>query len=278
MSALVIWSARRAEWLPCPADEITWLDRTMLSDGRDPSLHRPPRCPGLRFVHHRWELFSRDTTHQVYVAPFIPGTAQDYRDVQKSAMHTLPVARAALEAQPTRLEAGAWLIGVGKWVLPICVDVTLDGRDSPTVPVDAGLPATQDVSVYVAAVAALTPPVPDAVKRVARYFERNQDARLAMAYYFGEFIQGEFAPHSVAIADVAIALDLSNESAVSEYKKELQRRIWNEQGHQRELSEFLLLHGLLTQSDLDEAMRAVAANAASGRSELARKRLRYRAR
>src|SRR5207302_618487 len=116
------------------------------------------------FVHHRWELFSRDPTHQVYLAPFIPGTAQDYRDVQKSARHTLPVARSALEAQPTRLDAGAWLIGVGKWVLPICVDVALDDRDSPTVPVDAS-PPTQDVSAHVAASAALTQPVPDAVER-----------------------------------------------------------------------------------------------------------------
>lgn len=275
-SALVIWSARRGEWLPCVPDEITWLDRTLLSDGRDQSLHRPPRCPGLRFVHHRWELFSRDTTHQVYLAPFIAGTKQDYHDVRQSAQHTLPVARAALEAQPARLDAGAWLVGVGKWVLPICVDVTPDGRDNPTVPVDASMPATRDISVHVAAAAAQIQPVPDAVERVAGYFKRNQAARLAMAYYFQEFIRGEFAPHAAPIADVAVALDLSNEAAVSEYKKELQRRIWNEQGHQRELSEFLLLHGLLTDSDLDEAIRTAAQNAASGRAEQARQRLRYR--
>ena len=41
----------------------------MLSGNEDLTLHRAPRCAGLRYVHHRWELFSRDTTYRVYLAP-----------------------------------------------------------------------------------------------------------------------------------------------------------------------------------------------------------------
>ena len=37
-------------------------------------MHRAPRCAGLRYVHHRWELFSRDTTYRVYLAPQSPET------------------------------------------------------------------------------------------------------------------------------------------------------------------------------------------------------------
>jgi hypothetical protein len=275
MSELVVWSAGRGEWVSRPADEITWLDRALLSGGQDRSLHRPPRCPGLRYVHHRWELFSRDPTHPVYVAPFVPGAAPDHLAVQAAARYVLPAAKAALEAQPARLEAGSWLISIGKRVLPVCIDVAHDGRDSPTVPVGDGLPATYDMDWVSEAPSPAASAVPDAVSRVASYFTRNPTACLAMAYYYQDFISGGFAPQAVPVAQVAVALDLSSEAAASEYKKELQRRIWNEQGHQRELGEFLLAHGLITQADLSRALQLAAANEASGRTELARERLRY---
>jgi hypothetical protein len=78
------------------------------------------------------------------------------------------------------------------------------------------------------------------------------------------------------MTEVAIALDLSGEGAVSDYKKELQRRIWNEQRHQRELPEFLLAGGLITAADLERAKKLAVDNERSGKSETARKRLRYR--
>ena len=65
---LFLWSEARDEWLSCAPDEITWLDRRILSANEDLTLHRAPRCAGLRYVHHRWELFSRDTTYRVYLA------------------------------------------------------------------------------------------------------------------------------------------------------------------------------------------------------------------
>lgn len=67
-SRLYLWSDARGEWANCPPDEITWLDRGRLSDNEDLTLHRAPRCAGFRYVHHHWELFSRDTTYQVYLA------------------------------------------------------------------------------------------------------------------------------------------------------------------------------------------------------------------
>src|SRR6202043_2779548 len=54
-------------------------------------------------------------------------------------------------------------------------------------------------------------PGEDAVARVRGYFERNATARLAMAYYYQEYILGLAAPQTVPMMNVVIALDLSGE-------------------------------------------------------------------
>src|SRR5579864_4058837 len=115
---LFLWSAARGEWVSCRPDEITWLDRRLLSGDEDLTLHRAPRCAGLRYVHRRWELFSRDTTYRVYLAPRPPGTPKtpetprtpetpktpgtpaDAEAVRRTACHVLPVAPARYEALP----------------------------------------------------------------------------------------------------------------------------------------------------------------------------------
>lgn len=275
VAGLAVWSGESRTWVSRPADEITWLDRNLMSGGEDRSLHRPPRCPAFRYVHHRWELFSRDVTHTVYVAPYTPGTTPDHQAVEAAAQYVLPAAQVALEARPVRLDAGIWLISVGKWVLPVNIDVAPDGRDHGTVPPGGGLPTTPNPDREHRSPAPGKPAVPDAVPQVARYFQRNPTACMAMAYYYREFIQGGLAPSAVPMAEVAIALDLSGEGAVSEYKKELQRRIWGETGHQRELGEFLFSNSLIAQADLERAVKVAAANETSGRTELARERLRY---
>ena len=122
---LVIWSPGQRTWLDCPPDEITWLDRNLLSVGKDATLHRAPRCA---------ELFSRDTSYKVYLAPRAADAAADYQAVQAAAQHVLPVVPAPYETLPVRLDEGSWLVSVGKWVLQLCVDVPVDRRDQPTVP------------------------------------------------------------------------------------------------------------------------------------------------
>jgi hypothetical protein len=274
MSELVIWSAAAAGWHRCPPDEITWLDRGLLSGGRDLTLHRSPRCPGLRHVQHRWELFSRDVSHLVYAAPTAAGTVPDHREVEAAARFVLPLAHGAFEPKPARLGAGAWLISVGTWVLPVRVSAAPGDRDWPTSPAADDLPGTYEIRRPGHAPARRTPPEADALPRVARYFQRNPTACLAMAYYYQDFISGGLGPQPRPMDSVIVALDL-NKGAVSEYKKELQRHIWNEQGHQRELGEFLLVNGLIGPADLGRALQAAAANEAAGRTRLARDRLRY---
>jgi hypothetical protein len=80
----------------------------------------------------------------------------------------------------------------------------------------------------------------------------------------------------VPMMDVVLALNLSGEGAVSDYKKLLQGFIWKERGHARDLASFLLSSGLLTLADLDQARQAAVANERSGVREMARQRLRYR--
>ena len=116
----------------------------------------------------------------------------------------------------------------------------------------------------------------DAVARVRGYFQRNATARLTMAYYYQEFILGLPAPQTVPMMNVVIALNLSGEGAVSDYKKLLQGFIWSERGHARDLAGFLLANGLLTPAELDEAKQVVAGNERDGVCEMARQRLQYR--
>jgi hypothetical protein len=275
---LSIWSSVRDEWVSCPPDEITWLDRDLVSRNQDLTLHRAPRCAGLRYVHHRWELFSRDTTYRVYLAPHAGGPAPPAEAVQRAARHVLPVAPAHYEALPVVLEEGTWLISIGTWVLPLRLEVTARPRTRPAEPHSDRQPPTQDGRVLARASASRAGDTPgeSAVAHVRSYFERNATARMAMAYYYQEYILGLPAPHTTAMMDVVIALNLSGEGAVSDYKKLLQGFIWKERGHARDLADFLLANGLLTPVDLDQARQVAADNERSGICEMARQRLRYR--
>jgi hypothetical protein len=273
----------------CARDEITWLDRALLSGNRDLTLHRSPRCAGLRYVHHRWELFSRDSSYPVYLAPHPAPTntapthtgsaALDARGVQQAAQHILPVAPALhYETLPIVLEAGTWLVSVGNWVLPLRLELAAQGSQEPAEPGQDEQPVT--VEKPVPPNGTLTrrgsPPRPDAAQRAQTYLQRNTAARMAMAFHYQEYILGRPAPQPVPMMDVVVALDLSGEGAVSDYKKLLQDLIWKEAGHQRELAEFLLRQGLLTLADLQQARKLAADNERSGRSEQARRRLKYR--
>jgi hypothetical protein len=275
---LFIWSPARGEWAGCPSDEITWLDRGLLSANNDVTLHRAPRCAGIRYVHHRWELFSRDATYRVYLAPHPGGSVPGADAVQRSARHVLPAAPAHYEALPIVLEQGSWLVSIGSWVLPLRLDGPPAPRRGPATAPGDEQPRTRDSTVLRKASLARQagPAGDDAVAHVRGYFERNATARLAMAYYYQEYILGRPAPHPVQMMDVVIALDLTGEGAVSDYKKLLQGFIWKERGHARDLADFLLSHALLTPADLDEARRVAADNERSGVCERARQRLRYR--
>jgi hypothetical protein len=267
---LFLWSVASGTWVSCPPDEITWLDRRTLSGDEDVTLHRAPRCAGLRYVHHRWELFSRDTTYRVYLAPDTDGEAPpDAKDVQRTAVHVLPVAPAHYEALPVTLAEGSWMVSVGARVVRLRLEL-------PAIPpADPALPGgeTTKAGTIVHREGA---PGEEAVARVRGYFDRNTTARLAMAFYYQEFIRGRPAPQTVPMMDVVIALDLSGEGAISDYKKLLQGFIWKERGHARHLADFLLGNGLLTPADLDEARQVAAANERNGVCEMARRRLQYR--
>jgi hypothetical protein len=275
-SRLFLLAAAGGEWKNCPPDEIAWLDRGTLSGNADLALHRAPRCPGFRYVHHRWELFSRDTTHPVYLAPDGTGLrdrmTRSAADVQRTACHVLPVATTGYEPLPVTLDEGSWLVSVGGWVVRLRLDAAPRPRADPAVPVDDAQLTTKAVEIGRPDGA----PGREAVARVRGYFQRNATARLTMAYYYQEFILGLPAAQTVPMMNVVIALNLSGEGAVSDYKKLLQGFIWSERGHARDLAGFMLAHGLLTAADLDEARRTAADNERDGVCEMARQRLQYR--
>jgi hypothetical protein len=272
---LFLWSVASDTQVSCPPDEITWLDRRTLSNDEDVTLHRAPRCAGLRYVHHRWELFSRDTTYRVYLAPD-PGPDDgggawpDAKDVQRTAVHVLPVAPAHYEALPVTLAEGSWLVSVGARVVRLRLELPVRPLTDPQ-PLPVGETTKAGTIVHRDGA-----PGEEAVARVRGYFEKNTTARLAMAFYYQEFIRGLPAPQTVPMMDVVIALNLSGEGAVSDYKKLLQGFIWKERGHARHLADFLLGNSLLTPADLDEARRVAAANERNGVCEMARRRLQYR--
>jgi hypothetical protein len=271
---LLIWPPDGRGWVSCPTDEITWLDRGLLSGNRDLTLHRPPRCAGLRYVHRQWELFSRDSTHEVYLAPHEDETPLDHQAVQASARHILPMAPAQhYETLPIVLEDGSWLVSVGSWVVPLRLEAAERGGPPPPLTLAAEQPPTMEERVQRPGRG--TPPRPEAVADVRAYFDRNETARMAMAFHYQEYILARPGPQPVPMTDVAVALDLSGEGAVSDYKKLLQDLIWAERGHPRELPQFLLANGLLTRADLELARKTALDNERSGKSELTRRRLQY---
>jgi len=277
---LLVWPPGRGTWVDCPADEITWLDRGLLSGDRDLTLHRAPRCAGLRYVHRQWELFSRDTTHEVYLAPHEDETPLEHEAVEAAARHVLPVAPAQhYETLPVVLEDGGWLVSVGTWVLPLRLEAPAPAhhRGRPSAEHGREQPPTQEEEARAGGLATRrsSPRRPEAVADVRAYFDRNGTARMAMAFHYREYILGLPAPQPVPMTEVAIAFDLSGEGAVSDYKKLLQDLIWKERGHPRELAEFLLANGLLTRADLELARKIAMANERSGKSELTRQRLQY---
>ena len=272
---LFLWSTARDEWASCPPDEITWLDRSTLSDNEDLTLHRAPRCAGLRHVQHRWELFSRDVSYQVYLAPDTAGEPLSAEAVRRSARHVLPAAAESYEARPVVLDQGLWVVSVAAWVLRLRLDMPTGAGVDAAEP-DGDQEAVTRANELMRRRAAGGATREDAVARVRGYFERNATARLALAYYYQEFILGFSPPQTVPMLDVVIAIDLSGEGAVSDYKKLLQGFIWKERGHARDLADFLLANALLTPADLDDARQAAAENERSGVCEMARQRLQYR--
>lgn len=267
---LFLWSAKRGDWSDCPREEITWLDRSLLSGGEDLTLHRAPRCAGVRYVHHRWELFSRDTSHRVYLAPDASGPIPDPEIVRRTACDVLPVAPEHYESVPVAIEGGLWLVSVGAWVVRLRHQAPERSRAEPARGDSGAITREREFARRGG------PAGEDAVARVRSYFQRNTTARLAMAYYYEEFLLGRPAPQPVPMMNVVIALDLSGEGAVSDYKKLLQGFIWQERGHARDLAGFLLGNGLLTPADLDQARRVAEENERAGICEQARLRLQYR--
>ena len=274
---LFLWSTARDEWVSCPPDEITWLDRGTLSDNEDLTLHRAPRCAGLRYVQHRWELFSRDTSYQVFLAPLPAGAGASLsaEAVRRTARHVLPAAPESYEARPVVLEPGSWAVSVAGWVLRLRLEMPTEARVDEVEP-DSGQQAVTVGNTVTRRGSVAGATRKDAVERVRGYFERNATARLAMAYYYQEFILGFSPPQTVPMLDVVIALNLSGEGAVSDYKKLLQGFIWSERGHARDLTGFLLTNGLLTLADLNEARLVAEKNERDGVCDMARQRLRYR--
>jgi hypothetical protein len=272
---LFLWSTACDEWLGCPPDEITWLDRSTLSDNEDLTLHRAPRCAGLRHVQHRWELFSRDATYQVYLAPVTAGAPLSPEAVRRGARHVLPTAAESYEARPVVLDQGLWVVSVAAWVLRLRLDMPTEAGVDAAGP-DGDQEAVTRANELVRQRAVGGAIRKDAVARVRGYFERNATARLALAYYYQEFILGFSTPQTVPMLNVVIALNLSGEGAVSDYKKLLQGFIWSERGHARDLTGFLLANGLLTSAHLNEARLLAEQNERDGVCETARRRLRYR--
>lgn len=112
------------------AGQIAWLDRTLLSEGKDFSLHQAPRCAGVRYVYGGWELFSLDPDHEVYLTPYEDGIPlAPYEDgippnpqaLRAAARHVLSAVSAKGEPRPIVLGDEYWLVSVGDWTLELSV-------------------------------------------------------------------------------------------------------------------------------------------------------------
>jgi hypothetical protein len=280
---LVIWSPAGGRYVYCSRDEITWLGRMVLSAGQDRNLHRGIVCAGLRYVARRWELFNRDTGREVYLTPRRPGTPASAEAARATPEYVLQAATALAEPHPVPLDRGEWLVGIGPWSVVLFVGVPLRDDDLAGHPAQAAPRADEEGGRNRAAEATVItddePPVADAIARVRAYFDTHRRVQMAMAYYYREFIRGKVAPQEVPMIDVAAALDLTNQTTIADYKKELQRLIWDRPaGHQRALAEFLINSGLIDHLVLRRAEQLAQANERTGKAAEVRKRFGYRQR
>jgi len=283
---LVIWSPAGGQRVSCPPEDITWIGRTLLSDGQDRYLHRGNVCAGLRYVAHRWELFNRDTDREVYLARRHPRTPPSAQVARATAECVIPAATPRLEPYPVPLDEGEWLVGIGVWSVVLFVGVPPHGDDrlsragrhaqpAPTPGADSEREQSRPSESTFKSDG--EPPVADAVSRVRAYFDKHGPVQMALAYYYQEFIRNKVPAQEVPMLDVAAVLNLTSGSAIADYKKELQRLIWNEpSGHQRELAEFLVNFGLIDHSALNRAVQLARANERTGKIREARQRLEYR--
>lgn len=281
---LVIWSPACGQYVYCPPDEITWIGRKLLSAGQDRHLHRGIKCAGVRYVARRWELFNRDTGREVYLARRQPGTPPIAQVAQAEAEHVLAAATPRLEPYPVPLERGEWLVAIESYSVVLFVGVPLHdddlpgrtGRHAQRVP-SADSDSEQNRPTETAAKADGELPMADAVSRVRAYFDRHRLVHMAMAYYYQEFIRNKVAAQEVPMLEVAVALNLTGQATIADYKKELQRLIWNQPSrHQRELAEFLINSELIDHSVLNRAQQLAKANERTGVTDQARQRLEYR--
>jgi len=187
MSELLISSEAHQQEVIGQPGEVTWIDRALLSNNTDLTLHRRPRCPGLRYVDHQWELFNRDADHSVYIAPYFADETRTFRNVRRRASRVMPVARSAYEPVPWVLEPGRWLISVGQWVVRLTL-VTAEtrpgGREADTLAGSSHGPTTQmrPQPPGEGGPAKLAgPPLPDALARTRDYFGRHEIVLLAIA-------------------------------------------------------------------------------------------------
>ena len=194
---LFLWSTACDEWVSCAHDEIIWLDRSTLSDNEDVTLHRAPRCAGLRHVQHRWELFSRDTTYPVYLAPDTAGTPLSAEAVRRTARHVLPVAPESYEARPVVLDQGLWVVGVAAWVLRLRLDMPTEADVDADDPDDDEEVVTRaNESVRRGPVAGATRK--DAVARVRGWLGKYREIELLLQ--MGEYQKGADSESDEAIA------------------------------------------------------------------------------
>jgi hypothetical protein len=283
---LVIWSPAWGRYLYCPPDEITWIGRTLLSAGQDRHLHRGTVCAGIRYVARQWELFNRDTSREIYLAQRQPETPPSAEVAGATARYVLPPATPWLEPYPVTLDKGEWLVGIGPWSVVLFVGVPLrdddlnrgTGRHAQPAPhADRGGEQSRPTESTLRTDGEL--PMADAVSRVRAYFDKHGRVQMAMALYYQDFIEGKLAAQVKPMLEVAVALNLTNQTAIADYKKELQKHIWNQpSGHQRELAEFLIRSRLIDHSVLRRAQQLARANEQTGKTDEARQRLEYRPR
>src|SRR6202012_796390 len=113
--------------------------------------------------------------------------------VRKAARYLLPVAPVQhYETLPVVLEDGAWLISVSTWVLRRRLETPAQRAAEPVVRRGDEQPVTQDAKVRANGAAGRPGgrSRQEAVAYVRAAFGRNGTARVAVGYYYQEYILG----------------------------------------------------------------------------------------
>lgn len=206
-------------------DEVYFLDRDFLSEGRDESISRMPNCPCLRHRVGSWWIDNDSDQNEALVRLWVKSGERKY-DVPRRCSFALPDGEVELLVWDVKLYQ------VGLTVSDSDLRSTRPGAHKSNL----------DVITHIGR--------EDADKHVRTLFAEKPRTRTVLAALYREYLtRGAAAPKPLTRKEASNCLSIQGLSQVDTALQDVQLAIWNELGHAEEVPGYLINRGLLKAED-----------------------------